>query len=148
MVICKIIRNCWGRSTCSFDWSAFVWNKSKCLSTLLSLMHLTKGAVVTALPWKEFPIPWIKMKQFCFLRTALRALETPQVFGSECSIYHLWGIAVLRQPTESAGSHSRLVGASLHILRYTVARFKELLWICVNNWSYKREVKIFQTNRN
>lgn len=96
-------------------------------------MHLTKGVVVTALSWKEFPIPWIKMKQFCFLRSALRALEASQVSGSEYSIYDLWGTAVLCEPSESSERHSRLVGASLHILHNADAQFKELLWICVNN---------------
>lgn len=70
------------------------------------------------------------MKQFCFLRSALRALEASQVSGSEYSIYDLWGTAVLCEPSER---HSRLVGASLHILHNADAQFKELLWICVNN---------------
>lgn len=108
-------------------------------------MHLTKGVVLTALPWKEFPIPWIKMKQFCFLRTALKALGTAQVSGSVYSIYDLWGTAVLCEPWESSERRSRLVGASLLILHYAVAQVKEHLWIFVITGAIK--VKLTKYSR-
>lgn len=114
--------------------------------TGLSLTQLTKGAVVTT--WAQNFSP-LKISDSACSEPPLGAPGTPQLSSCAYSIY-LWSAAALCKPLRQLKKrHARGAGASLHILNYAAAWFKELLWICANNWSYKGKVsKLFQTGRN
>lgn len=114
--------------------------------TGLSLTHLTKGAMVTTLAQNFSPL---KISDSACSEPPLGAPGTPQLSSCAYSIY-LWSAAALcKPPRQLKKRHARGAGASLHILNYAAAWFKELLWICANNWSYKGKVsKLFQTGRN